>query len=1075
MALRAGDRPRSERHFLRALWLAPGNVGALQGLLETADAEEERVLRAHALADAVADERGLLRLDNAMRRLLGPDAPYRSLTGPRAALAGELARAAARLKPGDPPAIARWIAELGAELGRLQPSLDAKYGRTFADAVERVAPKPLAVVAALQAAIDAAFGKGRPEEALRAARILRGLARQASFEDRVGPAPDLASAEASAVAAIEKAREQLRAREPNPLPSIADLEALPPDETVRWNEAHSDPANPGVVMSPTGLYRVETICGLETLLVTAKQVELHHRRLADWMGRDPFVGRPGLVRIVPEASDLEREGAPYWWAGGFQGGDVTTLRFAHGTGEGLGHGLVHELTHRFDGALHPGMPAWLAEGRAVWTGGAYGDSTDESFVQQYASMGALSETWRGGVSPESVEKLITGNLDDYRENYTAGHALWVYLWSWQPGEPKFRARIPAYLEGLGAGKGGKEGFVASFADGADSRPKGFEAFVDGFREFVRGFWWETRQPFARSYVDPVRQKGVSPFVYDAPTWGFARERAEPTFGQDQATAAGRLLAEIATPAAAIAALEWALEQDEIDADVARLLASLYERTNRPEAAWAVRARLHRRRPDAEPPPDPYGGPFLASPLARYQSLLAAYVSSVEPHRAAGRNEVAAALAADHDRLAALGARPALAAVPLAPAGSAGRTQEVCEPPFAAGAHGYAEDRLKDFEKFRSRGEWHAGESGDLVLGRRGGGPQTGLQRAAWVTETFVRGSDWLSGSYGISARVRFLTSFVSGAMIVGWQRHDRQFRVGFSAGDWAYATGRKEEEGSLQSVNISFGDLREREGPGSGLKGTQGSRSVSLPPGSTSFQLDVLVDGAFAHVFVNGARVGSHRAATGLPIEGYAGFASRDGILQMETPSVRVHRRVAGEDRCGCRTWPVGLDLGVPQDGSWTDLLGLPVRGVPRAPRGAALLWIPEVQGLAIGEGDLDVESAIALVRHLVASRRQAGLDAMPIVAAIPESLGAEKIERVRSESASALAAGDAIVVRKPHLGHRKLMEEIGHPADLMLAGVIFFVDPDGVARTQNDFKRSRGLPRDFLHWASVVAGRRSP
>ena len=44
------------------------------------------------------------------------------------------------------------------------------------------------------------------------------------------------------------------------------------------------------------------------------------------------------------------------------------MRFSIGTIEGLGHGLTHELTHRFDGALFPGQPTWLVEGKAVWTG-----------------------------------------------------------------------------------------------------------------------------------------------------------------------------------------------------------------------------------------------------------------------------------------------------------------------------------------------------------------------------------------------------------------------------------------------------------------------------------------------------------------------------------------------------------------------------------------------------------------------------------------------------------------------------------------------------------------------------------
>ena len=59
----------------------------------------------------------------------------------------------------------------------------------------------------------------------------------------------------------------------------------------------------------------------------------------------PFDGRRGVARIVPEVDDLETEGAPYWWAAGFQSGDRTTVRFSWGTIPGLGRTLTHELTH----------------------------------------------------------------------------------------------------------------------------------------------------------------------------------------------------------------------------------------------------------------------------------------------------------------------------------------------------------------------------------------------------------------------------------------------------------------------------------------------------------------------------------------------------------------------------------------------------------------------------------------------------------------------------------------------------------------------------------------------------------
>ena len=136
---------------------------------------------------------------------------------------------------------------------------------------------------------------------------------------------------------------------------------------------------------------------------------------------------------MPEASGLESEGAPFWWAAGFQGGDTTTVRFSCGTIEGLGHLLTHELTHRFDGAIYPGIPSWLAEGKAVWTGGAYGKAEDETFVDAWADVGAIEAAFLKGYGDlGKFTKLISGTLDDYRDNYTAGFALYVYLTTRKP-------------------------------------------------------------------------------------------------------------------------------------------------------------------------------------------------------------------------------------------------------------------------------------------------------------------------------------------------------------------------------------------------------------------------------------------------------------------------------------------------------------------------------------------------------------------------------------------------------------------------------------------------------------------
>jgi len=206
---------------------------------------------------------------------------------------------------------------------------------------------------------------------------------------------------------------------------------------------------------------------------------MHHDRLAKWYGSDPFATRPGLCRIVPEASGLESEGAPFWWAGGFQGGDTTTVRFSVGSIEGLGHLLTHELTHRFDGALFPGIPAWLAEGKAVWTGNAYANCEDDAFDERWASIGTIEAAFIKGYGDlGKLTKLITGTLDDYRDNYVAGFALYVYLHTRKPqGTATVFADRLVKFQKEARGKKGKEHFEACFCDGKEGRPEKLEGFV----------------------------------------------------------------------------------------------------------------------------------------------------------------------------------------------------------------------------------------------------------------------------------------------------------------------------------------------------------------------------------------------------------------------------------------------------------------------------------------------------------------------------------------------------------------------------------------------------------------------
>ncbi|MFN0206480.1 MAG: hypothetical protein ACKVS6_09250, partial [Planctomycetota bacterium] len=668
-AAAANDKDRAQRLFLQSLAVEPGSPETLRELLLLASDPKEPnppavLLWSLALCEALADENGNIRIDSASKQLLTNvkiDPAWRALISARAEAVKEIVRTGDKLNANDPPSIAKWLREVGMEIIRKQPALEKKYTNSLAAAVNKTVPKDSVILNLLANAADGALNANKPAEALAIARTLHGICVQAGLKDLMTPAPDLNALRERAAGQMNRARELLRIRETEIL-TIEQLENLSKAEKDTFTKEHADPGNPGITNSPKGFYRIETICGIETLIAAAKQVELHHQRIANWIGKDPFEGRPGIVRIVPRASDMDAEGTPYWWAGGFQSGDLTVLHFAHGTPDAMGRGLTHELTHRFDGALFPGMPAWLAEGRAVWTAGAYGNDTDDRFIESYASFGAISETYRKGMDLEYLKKLLTATLDDYRENYTAGHALWVYLWSWEPDKQVFRSQIDKYLAGLRNAKNQVEWFSQCFCDGKDGRPASLSKFANEFAEFVKGFWWETPATFLYRYVGGVARQEGSSYILDRPTWHTDRVVAERYYGSGLATEAGRLLAHSGQYAPAAAAVEWGLSRDEMLPETARLLADLYEKQKKFDAVWAVETRLRARSVnihDNDAPEIPAQRlNQLTSAVARIQNILRAYVEIITLQKNAGALEAAAALAADHNRLAALaGAKP----------------------------------------------------------------------------------------------------------------------------------------------------------------------------------------------------------------------------------------------------------------------------------------------------------------------------------------------------------------------------------------------------------------------------------
>ncbi|MEM7306233.1 MAG: hypothetical protein AAF682_06165 [Planctomycetota bacterium] len=1050
------DRPAEAVAHLTEAWSWLGGTEEISALLIRAAAGEPdaAALWAHEWVAAAASARGKAKLPSDLRKLLGKDPHPGKVAAARASAVEELVRlAGSRRRDGaknaDELLVARWLERLALELAAESPALLAEYGEEL-DPRLREAPEPHAdLIAALQAELTKAMANRRFGDAVRLARVLRGLAGQAGLKDLQGEAPDgMDAVEERAVTALRLARDALRRESGEPW-TVAELEELRRSEGEAFTRAHHTFGRPGVAISPTGKYRVETDCGFETLLGVAKTIELHHDRLVGWYGRDPFVGRQGTVRIVPEAEGLESEGAPFWWVGGFQGGDVTTMRFAVGTIEGLGHGLTHELTHRFDGALFPGQMAWMTEGKAVWTGGAYGGSIDRDFVANHASFGTIERTWiKGYGGAKKLEELITGEIEEYRDNYFAGYALYVYLTTWEvDGLPLFAEQVEPYLAGGFRGnRNPLPWFERHFVDGKAGRPETFEAFAEGFAEFIGGFYWQDRKPWTERYTQDVPATGGGGYVYDAPTWVWSRERAEPSFGQGQARAAAELLAELGRSRDALAGFVWGLAEDGRTPLVEPRIAALCDELGRRDAAWALRATL--ALPISAPPEPP---PFK---LPRTRAYLSALRAASEDYAEEGRRNSAAALAADHDRLAAR-----LAAEPLRAGLPAPSTLHPFDPPPDP-LDGWIEDGLTGFEELRRPGLWYAADDGRLHVGRKKPREGTGtMDRAAHQRHAFTRSSHWhLPGRYRVSARVQLTTSFVDAALVLGYTRRDRNVRLGFSAGDFLYAIGSKEGAEEIESIswNLTGRFMREGALPGSHPRGkVDFGRTVS------AFQLDLLVDGPKVQVFVDGKPRGTYHTPDGAPIEGYVGFATRTGAIKVHHPTVRRLDRTDFAER--------GVDR------AFEILLNHAFRG-GQTPPANGLLFLrmaqpdDEEEGYAF-DPDYWVEKALRAATKLGELARQQDV-LQPWVLSVSELLEGAPLDKLRTELEATLGE-PAVILTYPFVPPPPPADDLDEARDEERdrdTNWLTLVDPAGVVRVRHPFFGwEKDLPDTAAHWLDVL------
>jgi hypothetical protein len=1067
-ALKSGDRDGAAGHLRVALAARPFDLAILSDLLAASeDDASAALLWSEAWRRAASDAEGKTTPDSQTTKRLKGGKAASALTAARAAAIKEIARLAKSEQASKPRsrAFLRRLALLASEIADGAPAFGPTL-KALDAAIETYEPDPKPVVAALEAVVAEHASTATPDLAVAAAQVLIGLGRQAAFPDLRGPkAPDLSAAAAVGRAAIERVRAE-RAKSDAP-ETVDSLRAKSAEERAAFTKDRATWANPGVATSPKGRYRVETICGFETLLATAETIEAHHDRLAAWFGVDPFKDRQGIVRVTPDHAGLEAEGAPYWWAGGFQSGDVTTVAFQVGNEERLGRTLVHELTHRFDGALHPFLPAWAAEGRGVWTGAAYGNAYDAAFTENHASYGTIEDAFiKGYGSLEKLLDLLDGTLKDYRDNYPVGYSLFTYLKTWEEnGEPVFAGKLPAYLKGGLKGRGRpRDWFVSCFCDGKGGRPPKIEAFAQGFETFLKGFYWQSRAEWTKRYAQRAGKRRSAPWVYDGPTWHAERARAEPWFGQDQARRAGDVLFDAGKKKEAALAYLWAIEVDDHDSRVSTRLAEILSTQGRKDLAWCVAAEDRRLAPRFAPDPGP--APFLGS-LAKTRAFVQAFDDMIDEARRDGAHSAAACFGSDRDRVATLLGLPPLALTAPKEA-FLGRRHEGDPPPRPLGLYGYVEDGLTDYEERRAANLWFTTPEGDLHVGRTKPREGTGsLDRALWRRDAFARTNEWIpAGRYVVEGRVFFTTSFCAGAVVFGFRRADRVVRFQFDGGDYLYSAGVNDAPSKLESIGWNLNARRIRDG---GLSGAAPGGRFAFGGERSSFRFALIVDGPTATLVLDEAIVGSYTDAEGVPIEGHVGFAASWGAFQVAEASLRrLDRGRASQVR---RVDDAGLDLARESTTTGDLLRNRETSGVALGPRGTILIFLPA----PVRPPESEEETAFAFAELLDAARAvpvmtRGAPDGLRFVVAAPDFLGdsgrAALNDALRERG---VVPGLEVVTHARKTPLRTFGVE-GRPKDPV--PTVAFVDPYGVYRADADLVGFPDeLPQPVLHWARAFAG----
>ena len=935
--------------------------------------------------------------------------------------------------------MASWAGDLLATMAQLNPALQKLLPPDYTPVLSISGSSQKKVLAAMANEMGIAKKNGERGMALKFARCINGMAAQAEFKDLKGPAPVRISRENKIA---QKMLAELRADMLNTVRvyTIEELQDFDIDQQREFTLRHASFENPGVCISPTGLYRVETSCGYNTLLGTATSIELHHQRLLNFYGKDPFNGRQGTVRIVPESFGLESEGAGFYWVGGFQSGDVTTLKFTISTIPSLGRGLTHELTHRFDGATYGGLPAWITEGKAEWASMNYDQMTDENFVDDYVEVDTIQDVYHSGHGNlVKLRELLSGEAEEYRDNYSAGYALYVYLRYWtgfeEGGGALFADKLIPYQNSL---KDSKISAVASFekyfCDGKDGRPATLKEFATDYGKFLTGFYWRNMTDWAKRFA------GTSPYtsdrphpglIYDEPIWSWARVRTEPWFGQDQARVSALLLQQVNNKHAGLA-YQWALVVDEPSDAVLDDFTQLLQETNQQNAAWCLQ-----HWPRYSSPSRDLDREYATSPLAESLPQTMIWLRTLRDLSSEFSEQdypiTAAAFAADYQLYAitfGLNANHPLPSIEF---------DDLQQSPFVKPAtplhkSGWQEYALSGLDKKRSVGMWYFDDLlGDLHVGRDKARSDTGtMDRSASQPHAVVFADDWQQpGRYKISGKIEQTTTSLHGGIVFSWNRRDRNTRLSFSGGDWLYSVGETDKFESDTGLWWSSSSSFVRGG---------GGRIISHEELGKTFSFDIIIDGPSAEIYLDGVLTKRMTLRNGRPLCGRIGFFTYTGAMRVIDAKVQRLDRLAYGPHAHAQGW--GFNNNLVGAYKLRELEGQPMSGVPLAASGTAVLLFPKTDSAHLSK---------KLTEFIDSWEIDAPSQGVTVL--LPIDFDMSSLKNLKFDTQIVFAQ------------HNKTEDtlEIAKSLEGMPSPILFFADPVGIIQYAKRFRKSRfGLPDDF-------------